>query len=121
MKVSNEISKLAMEKNLAEAAKHDSLLQVENLNALLLEKRNNQISEFAALKPCVYQLRSSFSDFINLLGDALSKDLELVHNLAATSKSSLKSSNTPNLISLEIGGGSSGIGQTVSGNEVNHF
>lgn len=117
-KVANEVPNLAMEKKLAEAAKHEALLQVENLNALLLEKRNNQISEFAALKPFVYQLRSSFSDFINLLGDAFSKDLELVHNLAATSMSSLKSSDTANLVSLGTGGGSAGIGQTVSGNEV---
>lgn len=117
-KVANEVSKLAMEKNLAEAAMHEALLQVENLNALLLEKRNNQISEFAALKPFVYQLRSSFSDFINLLGDAFSKELELVHNLAATSKSSLKLSDTANLVSLGSGGGSADIGQTLIGNEV---
>ncbi|KAL1830536.1 hypothetical protein ACET3Z_000187 [Daucus carota] len=116
-KITNEVSKLSMEKNLAEAAKHDALLQVENLNALLLEKGNNQISEFAALKPCVYQLRSSFSDFINLLGNAFSKDLELVHNLAATSKSYLKSSDNANLVSLGTGLGSAGIGQIVSGNE----
>lgn len=117
-KVADEVSKLAMEKNVVEAAKHEALLQVENLNALLLEKRNNQISEFATLKPSVYQLRSSFSDFIDLLGDAFSKDLELVHNLAATSKSSLKSSETASLVSLGTGGGSAGIGQTISGNEV---
>ncbi|XP_074343915.1 uncharacterized protein LOC141683121 isoform X2 [Apium graveolens] len=106
VKVANEVSKLAMEKNLAEAAKHEALLQFENLNALLLEKRNDQISEFSALAPSVYQLRSSFSDFIKLLDDAFFKDLELVHNLVTTSKSSLKSSDA------------AGIGQTISGKEV---
>ncbi|XP_047323388.1 trans-Golgi network-localized SYP41-interacting protein 1 isoform X2 [Impatiens glandulifera] len=72
----NEISELS-------AAKVEALSHLEKLSAVQAEDKNKQFSEMMVFKASLDQLGEEFSIIYDLLNDALTNDVEHLHNLKA--------------------------------------
>uniref|UniRef100_A0A5B7BVZ1 Putative GRIP and coiled-coil domain-containing protein 2 isoform X2 n=1 Tax=Davidia involucrata TaxID=16924 RepID=A0A5B7BVZ1_DAVIN len=101
-KAASELSELSKERDSAEAAKSEALSRLEKLSAVHSEERNSQFAELMVLKSGVDQLTKGLFDINNLLGDVLSKDLDVLHNLEASMKSCLKLGDAPNMVGLPL-------------------
>ncbi len=116
-KAANEVAELTKERDLAEAAKHEAISQLEKLSTVHSEERKNQLSELMGMKPVLNQLSKGFHDVNNLLADVFSKDLEFLHNLEVGVESFLKSNNAE-LVVLPLFSGSDGVIPRNSDNKV---
>ncbi|XP_073131000.1 uncharacterized protein [Henckelia pumila] len=98
-KAADELSKISKEKESAEGAKYEALAGVEKLSSLL-EEKERQLSELIELSSGVDQLKEGLFAFENELGDVLSKDLEVLHNMTNVMKSVFESGNAFDLSAL---------------------
>lgn len=99
-KASTELAGLTKERDLAEAAKLESLSRLEELYNVHSVEQENQFSELVGLKSGIDQLRKGFKEINNLLTCVFSKDLEVLHNLEAGMDSCLKPSNAAYVVSV---------------------
>ncbi|CAK9168977.1 unnamed protein product [Ilex paraguariensis] len=113
-KAASELSELSKERETAEAARREVLARLEKLSAVHSEERNYQYAELMVLKSVVEQFREGFLNIKNLLGDVLSKDLELMHNLEAAMKLCLKPNDASDGVGLSFVGVPGGIVSTNS-------
>ncbi|CAI9755579.1 unnamed protein product [Fraxinus pennsylvanica] len=117
-KTSNELSKLSNEKDLAEAAKHEAIARMEKLSAIHAEEKDRQLSEVTVLKSVMDQLREELIAIDNVLGDVLSKDLEVLRNMEVSMKSFLELGDAPDVNALFPGSSRGGIISTKPENKV---
>ncbi|XP_022878871.1 COP1-interactive protein 1 isoform X2 [Olea europaea var. sylvestris] len=99
-KASGELSELSKEKDLAEAAKHEALVHIEKLSDIHAEEKDRQLAEVTVIKSVMDQLREELFTIDNVLGDVLSKDLEVLQNTEASMKSFLELGDEPDLSDL---------------------
>ncbi|KAF3446503.1 hypothetical protein FNV43_RR11682 [Rhamnella rubrinervis] len=105
LKTSTELAELTKERDLAEAAKLESLSRLEELYNVQAVEQENQFSELVELKSGIDQLRMGFNEINNLLTYVFSKDFEVLHNLEAGMESCLKPSNAAYVPHFNISGG----------------
>lgn len=98
-KAADELSKISKEKESAEGAKYEALAGVEKLSSHL-EEKERQLSEVMVLNSGVDQLREGLFAFESGLCDVLSKDREVLHNMANIMKSVFESVNAFDLSAL---------------------
>lgn len=106
-KAANELLEVSREKDLAENAKSEALAHIEKLSYLHSEEKERQISEIMVLKSGVDNMKNDLSVTERELGDVLSKDLQVLHNLKVTMKSCLDLDGGPALGALFPGNFSS--------------
>ncbi|XP_042043621.1 golgin subfamily B member 1-like [Salvia splendens] len=99
-KVVDELSEVSREKDLAENAKHEAVAHIEKLSYLHSEEKERQMSEITVLKFGVDNMKNDLSAIDKELGDALSKDLEVLYNVKATMKSFFDLDVVPDLGAL---------------------
>ncbi|KAL7122389.1 hypothetical protein ACP275_01G043300 [Erythranthe tilingii] len=99
----NQISELSMEKELAENAKYEAFKHIEKLSNLHSEEKDRLFSEIMLLKSGVDDTREDLSAIERELGDVLSKDLDVLHNMKDMIKSCLESGDTPGVIAPPSG------------------
>ncbi|KAL1532357.1 golgin subfamily B member 1-like [Salvia divinorum] len=99
-KVFDELSEASREKNLAENAKHEAIVHIEKLSYLHSEEKERQMSEITVLKFGVDNMKNDLSAIDKELGDALSKNLEVLYNVKATIKSFFDLDGVPDLGAL---------------------
>ncbi|XP_042033297.1 golgin subfamily B member 1-like [Salvia splendens] len=117
-KVVDELSEASREKDLAENAKHEAVAHIEKLSYLHSEEKKRQISEITVLKFGVDNVKNDLSAIDKELGDALSKDLEVLYNVKATMESFFDLDVVPDLGALFPGSLPGGTLSTKSENKV---
>ncbi|GFP81629.1 hypothetical protein PHJA_000306200 [Phtheirospermum japonicum] len=94
-KAVDELSEVSRERDIAENAKNVALAHVEKLSYIHSEENDRQLSEIMVLKSGVDNVREDLSAIDREMGDVLSKDLEVFHNMKAMMKSFSDLGGTP--------------------------
>ncbi|KAL6524183.1 hypothetical protein OROMI_031278 [Orobanche minor] len=94
-KTVRELSEVSTEKDIAENARNEALAHIEKLSYIHSDENDQQLAEIMVLRSSVENMREDLSVIERELGDILSKDLEVLHNMKAVMKSFSELGGTP--------------------------
>ncbi|KAL6524236.1 hypothetical protein OROMI_031331 [Orobanche minor] len=94
-KTFRELSEVSREKDIAENARNEALAHIEKLSYIHSEENDQQLAEIMVLRSSVENTREDLSVIERELGDILSQDLEVLHNMKAVMKSFSELGGTP--------------------------